>query len=233
MFHALTSSIVALAILGFFILVPIALMMETGREIALLVGMPRRWINVWKYSIILQGVAVALIVGMLVLGIMANGNASHFHTAHQFLGYITTAVGFICVILNVLYNRLKMNKSNINKHFSRARFAMLNVGFGVIQIALFTGLADLDTITLCMIALPKAMLVPIGGAVTQFLWMVMAFVALQSAVKKWIKKNEKEDGGTGELQILTRQESTKNAGPEMGGFQTRTGRYNPNVSRFD
>lgn len=204
---ALTIFVVFLAILTLLILVPAALMLETGREIALLIGMPKRWVNVWKYSMILQGGSALLLFAVLGLGVAANGSANNFHTGHQILGFITVALGLISLMVNLQYNRLKIRQLDIADVYTKVRFALLGVLGGLIQVVVVTGFSDLDTITLCLTeSIPLFVTIGLGSFLTQVLQMLFGVVSVQAAIKWWIKKASKEEGPISEAQKRASQE---------------------------
>ncbi|KAK8041058.1 hypothetical protein PG994_014065 [Apiospora phragmitis] len=132
-------------LLGF---IPLALAFEGGRNIVLRIHKPHVMIKApYHANVLWLVIGFPLIIVQFVFAIVATNTAPHFKSAHGVLGIITTAVGFLAVLLHYLVKMRApeevMPPSTLGtiRHATNALLLLLSVATAL------SGFAQLTTIT--------------------------------------------------------------------------------------
>ncbi|CRK14653.1 hypothetical protein BN1723_010433 [Verticillium longisporum] len=142
------------AIVAFVNVLPIALGLESVRNLLHKANLPHSLPKIPKWSNIMWLFVIApSILIVFVFGVVLYGNTRHFRTAHGIISLITTLVGIGAVALHIFVKVISPPQS-IRDHLPQGLFSLRGI---VNQLFLFlaaasamTGFADLSSVALCL-----------------------------------------------------------------------------------
>ena len=163
---------------------------------------------------ILHAIVFILSMVSLVFGVLANGNASHFHTPHQIIGFVMMGLIFAHTFFHIYRTIVSSpetanrpitettvskeaspvitNPDKQNKFVTNIHFTLSNVLLGLSQLQLFLGFTDLNAITFCLtsvVSLPQA--VSFGAGLAASVSVAFGAITIQFLVDYWEKKRDK------------------------------------------
>ncbi|RDW63969.1 hypothetical protein BP5796_10471 [Coleophoma crateriformis] len=172
-------------IIAYFVAIPMVLVLENGRTIAVLLMRPQYWVNAPKTKVMIWAFAVLplALVGFIV-GIVLLGSANHFVTPHGVLGLFAIFVTLLAGLfeLSLLPESLPF--------YTRLRATVLTILIALSTFSFVTGFIDIQRISLCTVQLPTAAIIIATMISTSCLIGSIAVAHARWVIQWWASNND-------------------------------------------
>ncbi|KAM3089008.1 hypothetical protein ACMFMG_000627 [Clarireedia jacksonii] len=175
-----------LVIVAFLIAIPIALLLTSGHEIAVMLGRPDIWAKADKYRLYIWCfVVIPFGLAGIGLGIFLLGTSKHLSSPHSILG-ISSLVFLLVAFL------LEMQFLPSIRRLTLPRAANLAILLVLANVLFVTGLADIQRVSLCTVQLPDVVLVGAGMNIASVFATGVTVVQGKWVIRRWVQGREGE-----------------------------------------
>ncbi|KAM3086494.1 hypothetical protein ACMFMF_000443 [Clarireedia jacksonii] len=170
-----------LVIVAFLIAIPIALLLTSGHEIAVMLGRPDIWAKADKYRLYIWCfVVIPFGLAGIGLGIFLLGTSKHLSSPHSILG-ISSLVFLLVAFL------LEMQFLPSIRRLTLPRAANLAILLVLANVLFVTGLADIQRVSLCTVQLPDVVLVGAGMNIASVFATGVTVVQGKWVIRRWVQ----------------------------------------------
>ncbi|KAI1334475.1 hypothetical protein F5Y15DRAFT_290497 [Xylariaceae sp. FL0016] len=179
-FIVFVASHIIIGLLAFLSILPLALGLESTRNILIrlqksfvLPNIPR-WTNILWLGVLAPSIPFTLLFGALVMG-----NASHFRTAHGILGLLTLLLAIPAIALHCLVKARPTDDAPAPLRLAAARNITNQLLLLFAALSSMTGFADLSSIAICLTQLiPFELALSLGFGLSSVFTMASAVCSL-------------------------------------------------------
>jgi hypothetical protein len=191
--RSLLTNKVLLAILIYFIAIPLALILEHSHGISLLIGRPRL-AKAPRWTLYIYFAAAPLSLLVFIFGILVIGNGKHFITPHAILG-------LLALLSTSVASALELPMLSKIAKLKVPRWINLGILLGLGKVLFITGFQDLNRVSLCAVQaiVPTAGWIVLTMALDALGVVAVSVVGVRFLVGRWVGSGDKEKDRESEM----------------------------------